>query len=125
MIIAAEMQDAMDQQRHELFFQGASSRLGLSPSRWHRDHDVPQVDGCLTEAMRRSRLPERKGENVRTAILVPVPAIELPHSPITDEREIHVCRRFSGEAKDGLRQSQDSPATDSYRPNMDLEGNGH
>ena len=115
----------MDQQRHELFFQGVPSRPGLSPSCWHRDHDVAQMGCCLIETMRRSRLPEREGENIRAAILAPVPAIKLPHSPITDEGEIHVRGRLSGKAQDGLRQSQDSPATDSYRSNMDLEGNGH
>lgn len=125
MIIAAEMQHAMDQQRHEFFFQRPAFRLGLTLSRRHRNDDLAEVRSRLIEAMRRPRLPKGKGQDVGAAILAPETAIELPHSAITDEREIHVCRRFSGEREDGPCQSQDSPAIDAQRPDMDLERNGH
>jgi hypothetical protein len=125
MIVAAEMQHAMDQQRHELFFQRPAGRLGLTPGRRHRDDDIAQVSRGLIEAMRRSRLSEREGQNVRAAILASESAIELPHSPIAYEREIHVCRRLSDERENGLRQSQDWPASDCDRLDMYLERNGH
>lgn len=95
-IIAAEVQHAMDQQRHEFFFERPAFRLGLTLSRWHRNDDLAQVASGLIEAMRRSSLPKGEGQDVRAAILTPEAAIELPHSTIADEREIHVCRRFSG-----------------------------
>jgi hypothetical protein len=125
MIIAAEMEHAMDQQRHEFFLQRPAGRLGLTPSRRHRDDDITQMSGSLIEPMRRSRLSERERQNVRAAILASEPAIELPHSPIAHERESHVCRRLSDERKHGVRQSQDWPASDCDRPDMYLERNGH
>lgn len=125
MIIAAKMQHAMDQQRHEFFFQRPAFRLRLTLSGRHGNDDLAQVGGSLIEAVRRSRLPKGEGQDVGAAILAPEAAIELPHPAITDEREIHVRRRFPREREDGPRQSQDSPGLDPERPDMDLERNGH
>jgi hypothetical protein len=125
MIVAAEMQHAMDQQRHEFLFHRPAGRLGLTPSRRHRDHDVAQVGGILIEVMRCSSFSKRECQNVRTAILVPEAAIEPPHSPIAYEREMHVCRRLTGEREDSLRQPQDSSASDCHRPDIHLKGHGH
>jgi len=115
----------MDQQRHKLLFQTPAVCLGLTPSRRHCDDDVAQMSGSPIEPMRRSSLSRCESQNVCTAILMPEAAIELPHSPIADEREMHVCRRFTGKREDGLRQSEDPPASDSHRPDMYVKRNGH
>ena len=75
MIIAAEMQHTMNQQRHELFLQRSASRLGLPLSRRQADDDLTEMGGSSMEAVRRSCLSEREGQYVRTAILVSKPAI--------------------------------------------------
>jgi hypothetical protein len=125
MIIPAEMQHTMDQQRHELFFQRSASRLGLTLSRRQADDDLTEVGGSSMEAVRRSCFSEREGQDVRTAIFVSKPAVEPPHPPIAHEREVHIRRRLADELEDGSCQSQDPPATDCHRPNMDLKRNGH
>ena len=91
MIIAAEMQHTMDQQRHELFFQRSASRPGLPLSRRQADDDLTEVGGSSMEAMRRSCFSEREGQDVCTAIFVSKPAVEPPHPPIAHEREVHIC----------------------------------
>jgi hypothetical protein len=115
----------MDQQRRQFFFQGSTGLLGLAPSRRQRDDDVTEVAGGLMEAMRRPRLPVRKGQDVRAAIFASEQAVQISHSSVTHERDAHVRGRLANELEDGLRQSQDSPATDGHRPNMYLERNGH
>lgn len=91
MIIAAEMQHTMDQQRHELFFQGSARRLGLPLSRRQADDDLTEVGGSSMEAVRRSCFSEREGQDVCTAIFVSKPVVEPPHPPIAHEREVHIC----------------------------------
>ena len=125
MIIAAEMQHTMDQQRHKLFFQRSASRLGLTLSRRQGNDYVTEVGGSSMEAVRCSCLSEREGQYVRTAIFVSKPAVEPPHPPIAHQREVHICRRLADKLQDGVRQSQDPPATDCHRPNMYLKRNGH
>jgi len=75
MIIAAEMQHTMDQQRHKLFFQRSASRLGLTLSRRQGNDYVTEVGGSPVEAVRCSCLSKREGQYVRTAIFVSKPAI--------------------------------------------------
>src|SRR4029078_1623019 len=70
MIIAAEMQHTMDQQRHELFFQRSASRLGLPLSRRQADDDLTEVGGSSMEAVRRSCFSEREGQYASTVIFV-------------------------------------------------------
>ena len=91
MIIAAEMQHTMDQQRHELFFQRSASRIGLTLSRGQADDHVTEEGGPPMEAVRRSCFSEREGQDVCTAIFVSKPAVEPPHPPIAHEREVHIC----------------------------------
>src|SRR5689334_25391339 len=115
MIIAAEMQHTMDQQRHKFFFQRSSCRLGLTLSRRQGDDYVTEVRGSSMEAVRCPCLSEREGQYVRTAIIVSKPAVEPPHPPIAHQREVHIRRRLADELQDGFRQSQDPPATDGHR----------
>ena len=91
MIIAAEMQHTMNQQRHELFFQRSASHLGLPLSRRQADDDLTEVGGSSMEAVRRPRFSERESQDVRTAIFVSKPAVEPPHPPIAHERKVHIC----------------------------------
>jgi hypothetical protein len=91
MIIAAEMQHTMDQQRHELFFQPSARRLGLTLSRRQADDYLTEVGGSSMETVRRSCFSEREGQYVRTPICVSKPAVESPHPPIAHEREVHIC----------------------------------
>src|SRR4029078_478194 len=91
MIIAAEMQHTMNQQRHELFFQRSPSAFGLPLSRRQADDDLTEVGGSSMEAVRRPRFSERESQDVRTAIFVSKPAVEPPHPPIAHERKVHIC----------------------------------
>ena len=124
-IIPAEMEHTMDQQRHELLFQRPTSSPSLALSHGQRDDYLAEVRGKLRKAMRRSRLPKGKRQNIRTTILFPIPAVEPPHSAIAHEQNIHLCGRLSNKLQHGLGQSQNPPAADRHGADMDLEGNGH
>jgi hypothetical protein len=125
MIIPAEMQHTVNQQRYDLFFQRPAGSLGLALSRRQRDHDIAKMRASLMKAMRRSRLPKGKCQNIRRTILLPKSAVEPPHSAIAYEENVHLCGRLSDELQHGLGQSQDPPATNCHGADMHVEGNGH
>jgi hypothetical protein len=125
MIVTAQMQHSVNQEGHELFFQRPPRHLGLALSGRKGNNHVTELCAGPTEAVGRSSLPERKGQNVRTAVLVPEPVVELPHPAIADERDTQVCRRLPDEREHRLGQPQDLPATQPYRSYLYLKANGH
>jgi hypothetical protein len=95
MIIAAEMQNSMDQQAGEFLVQGPSDLSRLSPRRGHGDHHIAQYirrEGYgpalnLPKGVQHAGFPHGKSQHVGCAILTPIPTIETPHPLITHEQD--------------------------------------
>ena len=90
MIIAAEMQHTMDQQRHELFFQRSASRLGLTLSRRQGDDHITQVGRLLDgsrEVLRASRKAKANTSVLRSLCRNRRLSLRIRRSP-TNERLI-------------------------------------
>ena len=100
MIVAAEMQNAVDQEYCQLFVQRSLALSGLASCRRHSNHHVTeQVCGRI------GRFPHGKGQHVGRAILAPVPTIETPHSLIAHEQDAQIRGRFPDIGKNRPRRS--------------------
>jgi hypothetical protein len=106
MIISAEMEHTMDQQRQDFFLQRPMGGLGLPPGGWQRNDDITEVSSVLMEAVGGPGLPERKGQYIGAAILAPIPPIQPPHPQIAHEGNAHVGGRFPDGLEHGLGQAQ-------------------
>ena len=90
MIVAAKMQNAVDQEYGQLFVQRSFAPFGLTSRRRQSNHDVTkQVDRGM------GRLPHGKGQHIGRAILASIPTIETPHPLISYEKDAQLCRRFT------------------------------
>jgi len=120
MIIAAEMQNAMDQELRQLLIKRSSALFGLTDCSRHRNHDVTkQARGAMR------RLPHRKGQHIRRAILAAVPTIETSHSLVTDEHDAKLRRRFADIAKNRLCQSIYARLVKRHTSNVTLRMDRH
>jgi hypothetical protein len=80
MIVATEMQNAVDQEYRQLFVQRSMTLFGLTGCRRHSNHHVTQQDfGGM------GPLPHGKGQHIGRAILAPILPIEPPHPLIAHE----------------------------------------
>ena len=89
-IIPAKVEDATDQQGGNFSVQRPVCRLGLTLGGRQRNDEVTEVNGRAMNGMRSLRLSVGKGEHVRRAVLVTESVVEAPHSPISDERNVHL-----------------------------------
>ena len=77
------------------------------------------------ETVRRSGLPERKGQHVGAAVLMPILTVQPPHTPVAHERHAHIGGRLTDTVEHGLRQAQDPLSTDRDGADGYLNGNRH
>jgi hypothetical protein len=100
MIVTAEMQNAVDQEHHELLVKRSLALFGLAGCSRHGNHHV-------TEQLcrRMQRLPRGEGEHVGRAILASIPTIEAPHPLITHEHDAELRRSFPDIGKNRSCQS--------------------
>ena len=120
MIVAAEMQNTVDQEYRQLFVQRSLPLSGLARCRRHSNHHVTeQVCGKI------GRFPHGKGQHVGRAILAPIPTIEAPHSLIAHEQDAQLRRRFPDIRKNRPRQSTQVRLIKRHAANMTLHMNRH
>jgi hypothetical protein len=99
MIVAAEMQNAVDQQSGDFLVQGLPSLFRLSTRYGYRDYHIAQHARRMTWDVRRAGFPHRKGQHVCRAILTSIPTVEASHSLIAHEQDAQLRRGFSDVGK--------------------------
>jgi len=120
MIIAAEMQNAMDQEHRQFLVQRSLTLFRLADCRRHGNHHVTkQACGGM------GRLTHGKGQHVGCAILAPIPTIETPHPLIAHEQDAQLRRRFPDIGKNRPRQSTQARLVKPYTSNLTLYMDRH
>jgi hypothetical protein len=120
MIVAAKMQNAVDQEYRQLFVQRSLALSGLASCRRHSNHHVTeQVCGGM------GRFPHGKSQHVGRAVLAPIPTIKDPHSLITHEQDAQLRRRFPDIGKNQSRQSFQAHLVKCHTSNVTLHMDRH
>jgi hypothetical protein len=120
MIVAAEMQNAMDQEHRQLFVKRSLTLFGLAGCSRHGNHHVTkQACGGM------ERLPRGKGQHVGRAILAPIPTIETSHPLIADEHDAQLRRSFPDIGKNRPCQSIQARLIKRDTSNLTLHMNRH
>jgi hypothetical protein len=94
-VVPAEMQHAVNQQRDDFLVQGSAASLRLALGDRQGDDHITEMRAGLAEVMRCPTLSKGESEDVRRPVFVPEQAVEPPHPPITDERDAQICRRLA------------------------------
>jgi hypothetical protein len=120
MIVATEMQNAVDQEYRQLFVQRSLALSCLASRRWHRNHYITkQVSGGMR------RLPYGKGQHIGRAILAPILTIETPHPLIAHELMPSSADCFSNIRQNRSRQSIQARLVKCHTSNETLHMDRH
>ena len=87
MVVSAKVENAVDHQGDEFLIKGSPPFLSLTHGRRNGNHHVAQQPHAQAHGMRQTGFPRRKRQDVRRAIFVPKPVVQLTHTPIADEGE--------------------------------------
>ncbi|TKS62400.1 MAG: hypothetical protein EWM73_02510 [Nitrospira sp.] len=120
MIVAAEMQNAVDQQHRQLLVQRSLALFCLAGCSWDGNHHVTKQ-----ARVGMGRLPHGKGQHVGRAILASIPTIETPHPLIAHEHDTQLRRRFPDIRKNHPRQSIQARLVKPYTSNQTLHMDRH
>ena len=120
MIVATEMQNAVDQEYRQLFVQRSLALSGLASCHWHRNHYISKQ---VSRGMR--CLPHGKGQDIGRAILAPILTIKPAHPLIAHELDAQLRRRFSNIRQYRSRQSIQARLVKRHTSNETLHMDRH
>jgi hypothetical protein len=104
MIVAAEMQNAMDQKNRQLFIQRSFALLGMAGCRRHSNYYVTKHYRSEGYGVRGEGFSHGKGQHISRTIFAPIPTVETPHSPIPYEQDTQFTRGCPNSGKNRPRQ---------------------
>jgi hypothetical protein len=91
----------------------------------HGNHDITQWSCCLPHQLRHIRFTRRERQHVRASIFVSKLTIQPAHSPVTDERQTQISRRFPHLIQHSLRQAREAGSINRHGAEVGLEKDGH
>ena len=122
MIVAEKMQDTMNKKARDFIAKAVPQHRRLPLCGGHRDDHI--AEKRASEAGE-SALTQRKREDIRSTILVPVAPIERAHALVGDEHQAQIpCLGASGR-QDGLGRPAQPYPIDGHSTLTVLQENGH
>ena len=104
MIVAAEMQNAVDQKNRQLFIQRPLTLLGLAGCRRHSNDYVTKHYRSEGYGVSGAGFSHSKGQHISRTILATIPTVETSHSPIPYEQDTQFTRGCPHSGKNRPRQ---------------------